>query len=121
MFGLLVHAATFWLFGKSDPAVMLVGAAGMALGNGLMWASLLALISRAAGARDQGAVQGYASSGGALASIIGLILGGILFESIGTGVFAVSCGVFLAAVAVASSLGRALGTTRGRAEPAAGS
>jgi MFS family permease len=112
LFGLGILAATFWMFGRGEVWILLAGAAGMALGNGLMWASLLSLISKAAGSRDQGVVQGYASSGGALASIVGLVLGGILFEAIGPAVFLLSCGVFVVAMIVSSSLGRTLGTVR---------
>ena len=104
LFGLMVLAASFWLFGASRYAVLLLAAAGMALGNGLMWPSLLALISKAAGAKDQGVVQGYASSGGALASIFGLVLGGVLFELIGTHVFVLASGIFVAAALVSLSL-----------------
>jgi MFS family permease len=112
LFGLAVLAVSFWLFGKDRYPVLLLGAAGMALGNGLMWPSLLALISKAAGSQDQGVVQGYASSGGALASIIGLVLGGVLFELIGTAIFPLACGIFAAAALVSLSLGHALGTVR---------
>jgi hypothetical protein len=49
-------------------------------------------------------VQGYASSGGALASIFGLVLGGVLFELIGTHVFVLASGIFVAAALVSLSL-----------------
>jgi MFS family permease len=51
-----------------------------ALGDGLMWPSFLSLLSKVAGRKYQGTVQGFASSSGSLASIIGLILGGFLYE-----------------------------------------
>ena len=41
------------------------GAALIALGNGLMWPTFMAVLSRRAGERFQGAVQGFASSSGA--------------------------------------------------------
>ena len=115
--GLAILAGSFWLFGSSTVEALLVAAAGMALGNGIMWPSLLALISKAAGPDDQGTVHGYASSGGALASILGLISGGALYETLATGVFALAAGIFVLGLAVAASLGRSLGTTRS-AEPA---
>jgi DHA1 family tetracycline resistance protein-like MFS transporter len=37
----------------------------------------------------QGAVQGFASSTGAVASIAGLLLGGVLYDSLGNRVFLV--------------------------------
>ena len=61
-----------------------------AAGNGLMWPSFLSLLSKQAGNRYQGAVQGVASSAGSLASIVGLVLGGLLYELIGPATFLVS-------------------------------
>lgn len=58
-----------------------------ALGNGLMWPSFLSILSRYAGDKQQGAVQGVANSAGSLASIIGLILGGWLYGNIGNVTF----------------------------------
>ena len=67
-----------------------------ALGNGLMWPSVLSLLSKAAGTKYQGTVQGFASSLGSLASIVGLILGGILYNKIGAATFLVSAGIIYA-------------------------
>jgi MFS family permease len=61
-----------------------------ALGNGLMWPSVLSLLSKAAGKKYQGSVQGFAGSLSSLASIIGLILGGILYSNIGAMTFLIS-------------------------------
>jgi MFS family permease len=52
----------------------------IALGNGLLYPSLVATLSNHAGDEFQGATQGYAASSGSLASIIGLIIGGVLYE-----------------------------------------
>jgi hypothetical protein len=46
-------------------------------------------------------VQGFASSVGAIASIVGLILGGFLYNWVGAGVFAVSAATILVVAAVA--------------------
>ena len=73
----------------------------IALGNGLMWPSVMAVLSRVAGDTYQGAVQGFASSVGAIASIAGLILGGFLYNWTGTGGFAVSAATILVVAAVA--------------------
>ena len=62
----------------------------MALGNGLMWPTFMAVLSRRADGPVQGAVQGLASSLGAAASILGLIGGGLLYTWIGPWVFVVS-------------------------------
>jgi len=43
----------------------------------------------------QGAIQGYGNSMGSFASMLGLILGGILFETMGTMVFFIGGVIFL--------------------------
>jgi MFS family permease len=65
------------------------GTALLAIGNGIMWPSLLAILSRTTERNVQGAVQGFASSTGAVASIAGLLLGGALYDSLGNRVFLV--------------------------------
>jgi MFS transporter, DHA1 family, tetracycline resistance protein len=67
-----------------------------AVGNGLMWPSFMSLLSKRAGSKLQGTVQGVAGSFGGLASIIGLILGGFLYNSIGGATFLISAGIILA-------------------------
>jgi MFS transporter, DHA1 family, tetracycline resistance protein len=67
-----------------------------AVGNGLMWPSFMSVLSRRAGSKLQGTVQGVAGSFGGLASIIGLILGGFLYTSIGGATFLISAGIILA-------------------------
>lgn len=53
-----------------------------ALGNGIMWPSFLALLATLAGDKRQGVIQGLGNSFGGLASIIGLILAGLLYDII---------------------------------------
>ena len=64
-------AVAFWLF----DSVTLSGVYGavvlLAVGNGIMWPTVLSLLSKAAGSASQGAVQGLAGSLGAVASIAG--------------------------------------------------
>jgi MFS family permease len=96
--GGLVLAAAFAFFATPKGAAIYTGAALMALGNGLMWPSVVSLLSKAAGERYQGAVQGVAGSLGAAASILGLILGGVLFGVIEGSVFLLSAAtIFVAA------------------------
>jgi MFS family permease len=91
-------AASFVFFTTPKGAAVYSGAALMALGNGLMWPSVVSLLSKAAGERYQGAVQGVAGSLGAAASILGLILGGLLFGILEGSVFLLSAGaIFIAA------------------------
>jgi MFS family permease len=61
-----------------------------AFGNGIMWPSVLSLLSKAAGRKYQGSVQGFAASLGSLASIIGLVAGGILYTNLGSVTFLIS-------------------------------
>ncbi len=77
--GGVVLAISFAFFVSRSVPLIYAGTALLALGNGLMWPSLMAMIANAAGERSQGAVQGFASSSAAVASIAGLLLGGILY------------------------------------------
>ena len=94
--GSLILGMNFILF-VSDNIVLIFGAAILfALGNGLMWPSFMSILTRFAGTIHQGAVQGVASSIGSLASIIGLVVGGLLYNSIGVSNFLISAGfIFL--------------------------
>jgi hypothetical protein len=55
-----------------------------------MWPALLALLSKAAGTTAQGSVQGFAGASSAVASILGLLVGGILYGTLGSTVFVMS-------------------------------
>jgi len=76
-------AGLYW----ENVIVIYAAATLIALGNGLMWPSVMALLSKVAGDRHQGAIQGAAGSIGAVASIVGLIGGGLLYNSLGAWVF----------------------------------
>jgi DHA1 family tetracycline resistance protein-like MFS transporter len=101
--GGLILAAAFAFFATPKGATIYSGAALMALGNGLMWPSVVSLLSKAAGERYQGAVQGVAGSLGAAASILGLILGGLLFGVLEGSVFLLSAGTILVAAGLSLS------------------
>jgi MFS transporter, DHA1 family, tetracycline resistance protein len=92
-------AVSFLFLASRHAAWIYLGAALLALGNGLMWPSVVSLLSLAGGRRHQGAVQGLAGSAGAIASILGLLVGGILYTSLESGVFVLAAvttfGVFL--------------------------
>ena len=86
-----------------SPRVDMIYAAGtlIAVGNGLMWPTFMASLSKAAGKSMQGAVQGFSGSTGAVASIFGLIGGGIVYVRFGTSIFAIGAIViWLAAILV---------------------
>ncbi|WP_299461785.1 MFS transporter [uncultured Microscilla sp.] len=64
-----------------------------ALGNGLMWASFLSILAKIPPPHYQGYVQGIANSFGSLASIMGLIIGGIIYSSLGSYTFLLAAGI----------------------------
>jgi MFS family permease len=93
--GSVLLATSFWLFDTGSTVQIYLAVVLLAFGNGVMWPSVLALLSKAAGKRYQGAVQGLAGSMGAVASVTGLILGGVLYAAIGTRVFWLSAAATL--------------------------
>lgn len=91
--GSLALSAGFACLLSGDTAMIYVAAVAIALGNGVMWPSVMSVLSIVATDRYQGAVQGLAGSVGAFASIVGLIMGGLLYNLIGTTVFVVAAAV----------------------------
>lgn len=77
--GSLILALSFLFVLSRDSGLLYLGAVLLALGNGLMWPSIVSMLSKAAGDRHQGAVQGFAASSGAVASIAGLLIGGAFY------------------------------------------
>ena len=80
IFGSLMLGTNYLLLISGNFYLTYLATVFFALGDGLMWPSFLSLLSKVAGRKYQGTVQGFASSSGSLASIIGLILGGFLYE-----------------------------------------
>ena len=64
-----------------------------AVGNGLAWPTFQARVAEVGG-DAQGAVHGAASSAGSLASIFGLVTGGLLYPHLGGSLFAVAAALF---------------------------
>ncbi len=91
--GSIILGTNFVLFVSNNIISVFVAVILFALGNGLMWPSFMSILSKRAGTVLQGAVQGVAGSFGGLASIIGLIAGGLLYNQIGAATFLVSAGV----------------------------
>lgn len=60
-----------------------------------MWTPLLAILSNRAGSQYQGAVRGFVGSSGTVASIMGLLIGGLMFDRIGGIVFVFSALILL--------------------------
>ncbi len=88
--GNAVLGTSFVLLTSKSALVMYIAVALFSIGTGFMWPSFLSILSKQAGETHQGSVQGFAGSSGSLASIIGLILGGFLYVSIGPKTFLVS-------------------------------
>jgi len=107
LIGSALLAVSFPFFSSGNPVLLYAGAALLALGNGLMWPSLLAILSKAADPTIQGAVQGFAGSSAAVASIAGLLLGGLLYGIVGTGVFVIAAFLTTSAALLASALPQA--------------
>ena len=91
--GSLVLGINFIFFLSNNILLIYTAAVLFAIGNGLMWPSLLSILAKNAGTVHQGAVQGVASSFASLASIIGLTIGGVLYNAIGATTFLISAGV----------------------------
>ena len=91
--GTVLLVAGFALLFWNDLRSVYLAATLIASGNGLMWPSVLSLLSKAAGDRHQGAVQGYSGSLGAVASIVGLIAAGLLYNVLGAWVFVLAAAV----------------------------
>jgi MFS family permease len=104
--GSMALAAGFWLYQSTGTALLYLAAVLMAVGNGLMWPSLQAALARISGKTYQGAVQGLAGSLGAVASIAGLVVGGVLYASVGAGVFQLSTAIIVAVSVLSLALPR---------------
>lgn len=81
--GGLLLALNFFLMQYGRVELLYLAALLFALGDGVMWPLVESTVARVGGVEDQGAVQGIADSAGSLANIIGLLLGGIAYESVG--------------------------------------
>jgi DHA1 family tetracycline resistance protein-like MFS transporter len=92
--GLLAIAAA------RDLPILLVATSFLALGMGVMQPSLNSLISRRAGAEEQGEVMGVAQSVASLSRVLGPLLAGALFAGLGRDSPFV-CGTVLVAAAAA--------------------
>src|SRR5919199_6753466 len=91
--GSIILGTNFILFVSNNIVSVSSAIVLFAVGNGLMWPSFMSILSRRAGSKLQGTVQGVAGSFGGLASIVGLTLGGFLYNSIGGFTFLISAGV----------------------------
>jgi MFS transporter, DHA1 family, tetracycline resistance protein len=91
--GSVILGTNFIMFVIPSTTLVYGAAILFAIGNGLMWPSVLSILSKRAGTVHQGTVQGVANSFESLASIIGLIMGGLLYNLLGATTFLISAGV----------------------------
>lgn len=88
--GSLLMCASFLLLQFEALAAVYAAALLFALGNGVMWPSYLSLLGQTGQPDDQGYIQGIASSAGSLASIVGLLVGGVLYGLFGAASFVIA-------------------------------
>jgi MFS family permease len=93
--GSILLAFSFFLFTSENEILIFAGVVLFSGGNGIMWPSFLSHLSKVAGQKYQGAVQGLASSAGSLASIIGLIAGGFIYGILAVKTFLIPGFLFL--------------------------
>jgi MFS family permease len=98
MIGGFVLGLNFLLLLSLNIYLVYIAAILFAVGNGLMWPSFLSFIAKTAGSKYQGSVQGVASSFGSVASIIGLIAGGIFYATFDVKTFLLSAIIIFIAV-----------------------
>src|SRR5919106_2017051 len=91
--GSVILGTNFILIVSSNIILIYAAAVLFAVGNGLMWPSVMSILANRAGIVYQGTVQGVANSFGSLASIIGLLVGGLLYNMFGATTFLISAGV----------------------------
>jgi MFS family permease len=93
--GSILLAFSFFLFTNENEMLIFFGVILFSGGNGIMWPSFLSHLSKVAGKKYQGAVQGFAGSAGSLASIIGLIAGGFIYGLLAVKTFLIPGFLFL--------------------------
>jgi predicted MFS family arabinose efflux permease len=106
LIGLPILGTNFLLMSSPRIEVLYLAAMFFAVGTGLIWPCVVSMVSKVAPDRFQGAVQGVAGSAGSLASIIGLILGGVAFSAYGVGTFLLCAGIAYVAFVMAWRLPR---------------
>jgi MFS family permease len=88
--GSLILGSNFVLLAFGSTLLTYVAAIFFAVGNGFMWPSIQSILSKLAGKDNQGLIQGVSGSFMSIASILGLIGGGFIYELMGRGAFIVS-------------------------------
>ncbi len=95
LLGSMFLAVSFLLLPSASIFMLYLACTLLSIGNGLMWPSFLSLLAGTGNKSIQGKIQGYGNSMGSFASMLGLILGGLLFERITTTIFTIGGFIFL--------------------------
>ncbi|MEM6766287.1 MAG: MFS transporter [Bacteroidota bacterium] len=98
--GNIILMFSFFFLSQLTSTLLFIGAALYALGNGLMWPSFQSILASEAGKTYQGAIQGYATSSGSAASIVGLLIGGLMYQYLGPKAFLFISSIFLIVVVI---------------------
>jgi MFS family permease len=93
IFGSLLLSSSFFVLPMGTIFAVYAANVLLSVGNGLMWPSFLSILSKSGSTKVKGTILGYANSMGSLASIFGLIFGGLLFSVIGPSVFWIAAGL----------------------------
>ncbi|MCR9142744.1 MAG: MFS transporter [bacterium] len=104
--GALIMFFSFLAYSLPDDRAVYAGALLFAIGNGIMWPSFMAMLATLGPADQKGAIQGLAAGTGSLASILGLILGGLIYSQFQSATFIAAGFIFLPCVALAFYLPR---------------
>lgn len=88
--GGLLLSLGFYLIVYNNMYILYTSMLVIAIGDGLLYPSLVATISNLVEQDLQGTIQGYITSTGSMASIIGLLVGGLLYEIISKTIFILS-------------------------------
>lgn len=99
-----ILALNFWLLGLPGQVWPWLAAVCFALGNGLMWPSFLSVISQLVQPKYQGAVQGVTTSAGSVAAVLGLLVGGFLYQHLAAVTFWFSAGLVILVVVLSARM-----------------
>lgn len=94
VFGSSLVIVGFYLLSLGGFLLVFLSISFVSVGNGISYPSLLATISSHGSGKIQGRIQGLTASSGSAASIVGLIVGGFIFNSVKAGVFLISAVIF---------------------------
>ncbi|MFT3696443.1 MAG: MFS transporter [Kofleriaceae bacterium] len=98
--GSLIVAISYALMATHSSIALYTGAVCYGVGNGLSWPSYLAMLARSGSPSQHGMIQGIGSSAGSIASVVGMLASGVMFEAIGASTFFISAGALAITTAI---------------------